>query len=214
MAAGSGSDGGFSGEVVFRLDRGFRRRVVKGGSGVLAVAVLAAVAAVVVPGSGALHAFFWIVAAVLAAVALCCAGRYVWVGRFRTRLSPQGIEIRGYFDHFVPWSDVTGVEMEAPEATGLILQGSTGGVHVREVDPSEQPGLVDQLAEQSDSGFRAKLATVHVARAHGHRLLLRAPLVTAWQSDPDFEDKVQTIRKWWQAYGKGTSDRHVTPPES
>jgi hypothetical protein len=203
MAAGSGSDVGFSGEVVFRLDRGFRRRVVTGGSGVLAVAVLAAVLAVVV--SGPLRAVLWIVAAVFAAVALYFAGRYVWVGRFRTRLSPQGIEIRGYFDHFVPWSDVTGVEMETPEATGLILQGSTGGVHVSEVDPSEQPRLVDQLAEQSDSGFSARLATVHVARAHGHRLLLRAPLVTAWQGDPDFEDKVQTIRRWWQAYGKGTS---------
>jgi hypothetical protein len=30
-------------------------------------------------------------------------------------------------------------------------------------------------------------------------------LVTAWQGDPEFEDKVQTIRQWWQAYGKGTS---------
>jgi hypothetical protein len=35
--------------------------------------------------------------------------------------------------------------------------------------------------------------------------LLRAPLVTEWQDDPEFEDKVQTIRRWWQAYGKGTS---------
>jgi hypothetical protein len=48
-------------------------------------------------------------------------------------------------------------------------------------------------------------ATVRVVRVHGHRLLLRAPLVTAWQGDPEFEDKVQTIRRWWQAYGQGTS---------
>jgi hypothetical protein len=40
-----------------------------------------------------------------------------------------------------------------------------------------------------------------VARAHGRRLLLRALLVTACQGDPEFEDKVATIRQWWQAYG-------------
>ena len=42
---------------------------------------------------------------------------------------------------------------------------------------------------------------MRVARAHGHRLLPRAPLVTAWQGDPEFEGKVQTIRQWWRAYG-------------
>jgi hypothetical protein len=83
---------------------------------------------------------------------------------------------------------------------------------VTEVDPSGQPQLVDQLAGQADSGFRGKLATVRVARAHGHRLLLRAPLVTAWQGDPEFQDKVQTIHRWWQAYGKGTSA--LANPES
>ena len=24
--------------------------------------------------------------------------------------------------------------------------------------------------------------------------------------DPEFADKVQTIREWWEAYGKGTPD--------
>ena len=49
-----------------------------------------------------------------------------------------------------------------------------------------------QMVSQADStsGYRAKLATVRVARARGHPLLLRAPLVTAWQSDPQFGAKV------------------------
>ena len=47
-------------------------------------------------------------------------------------------------------------------------------------------------------------ATVRVARTSGRSLLLRAPLVTTWQSDPEFEDKVRLIHQWWQAYGKGT----------
>jgi hypothetical protein len=54
------------------------------------------------------------------------------------------------------------------------------------------------------------VSRLRVARAHGHRLLLRAPLVTARQGDPEFEDKVQTVRQWWQAYGKGTSAAHAT----
>jgi len=202
MAAGSSGDGGLSGgEVVFRLDPGFRRPLLTRGSTVLAVAVVAAVVA----GLGVIPAFAWGVAAAFAALALCYAARYVWVGRFRTRLSPQGIEIRGYFDHFVPWPDVTGVEVTRPEATGLILSGSTRGMHVTEVDPSTQPQLGEQLAGADESGLGVKLATVRVARSHGHRLLLRAPLVTAWQEDPEFENKVQTIRQWWQAYGQGTS---------
>jgi hypothetical protein len=204
MTAGSSGDGGLSsGEVVFRPDRGFRRPLVTRGSAVLAVAVVAAVVA----GLGLIPALFWGVAAVFGALALCYAARYMWVRRFRTRLSPQGIEIRGYFDHFVPWSDVTGVEATGFEATGLILSGSTRGIYAAtEVDPSGQPQLGEQLASRSDSGLRSRLATVRVARAHGHQLLLRAPLVTAWQGDPEFADKVQTIRQWWQAYGKGTPD--------
>jgi hypothetical protein len=204
MAADGTPDGGLSGrEVVFRLDRGFRRPLVTRGSTALAVAVVAAVIAVL----GVIPAFTWGVAGALGAVALCYAARYVWVGRFRTRLSPQGIEIRGYFDHFVPWTDVTDVEVTGVEATGVILlgPGGRGGLSISEDDPSGPPaqGLERQLADTNDeSGFRAKLATVRVARAHGHRLLLRAPLVTAWQSDPQFADKAQTVRRWWQAYGQ------------
>jgi hypothetical protein len=203
MTAGPSGDGGLSSrEVVFRPDRGFRRPLVTRGSAVLAVAVVAAVVA----GLGLIPALLWGVAAVFGALALCYAARYMWVGRFRTRLSPQGIEIRGYFDHFVPWSDVTGVEATGFEATGLILSGSTRGIYAAtEVDPSGQPQLGEQLASRGDSGLRSKLATVRVARAHGHQLLLRAPLVTAWQGDPEFVDKVHTIRQWWQAYGKATS---------
>jgi hypothetical protein len=201
MTAGWAPDGGLSGrEVVFRLNRGFRRPLVTRGSTMLAVAVLAAVVA----GLGLVPALASVVAAAFAVLALGYAARYVWAGRFRTRLSPEGIEIRGYFDHFVPWADVTGFEVTGAEATGLILSGGGGrlGLSVTKADPPGQSQLPQRLADQSGSasGFRSKLATVRVARAHGHQLLLRAPLVTAWQSDPDFGDKVRTIRQWWQAY--------------
>jgi hypothetical protein len=51
-------------------------------------------------------------------------------------------------------------------------------------------------------GYRAKLATVRVARADGSRVLLRAPLVTAWPNDPRFDDKVRPMDRWWQGYAQ------------
>jgi hypothetical protein len=57
----------------------------------------------------------------------------------------------------------------------------------------------------STAGYWGKLFTVRVTRSSGHSLLLRAPLVTAWQSDPQFEDKVRVIDQWRNAYGKGTA---------
>jgi len=196
MAADSAGEGGLSGQdVVFRLARGYRRPLVTRGSGLLVVAILAAVVA----GLGVIPAVAWTVAGFFAVLALCYAARYAWIGRFRTRLSPRGIEIRGYFDHFVPWPDVTGVEVTSREPTGLLLTGSTRGVHVTEFDPSQQPRTSEKVAGQDASNG---LVTVRVARSSGHRLLLRAPIVTGWQSDPEFEDKVATIRWWWQAYGR------------
>ena len=48
-----------------------------------------------------------------------------------------------------------------------------------------------------------KMATVRVARRNGRSVLLRAPLVTSWQDDPDFDDKARVIRQWWHDYGQG-----------
>jgi hypothetical protein len=200
MTADSAGPGGISGQdVVFRLDRGYRRPLLTRGLTLLGVAVLAAVVA----GLGVIPAVTGIIAGIFAALALSYAARYAWVGRFRTTLTPQGIEVRGYRNHFVPWPEVTGVEVTGFQSTGTVLIGGQRGMHAVEVDPSAQRGLSDQLMGQDDpnSGFRARLATVRVARSHGHRLLLRAPMVAAWQSDPEFEDKVAVIRRWWQAYG-------------
>ncbi len=44
-------------------------------------------------------------------VALYNGLAYVWRRRFRTRLTPRGVAIRGYFNHFVPWSDVQGFDV-------------------------------------------------------------------------------------------------------
>ena len=53
----------------------------------------------------------------------------------------------------------------------------------------------------SEGGYRARLATIRVSRRGGRTTLLRAPLVTSWQDDPEFEDKARLIRRWWHDYG-------------
>jgi hypothetical protein len=211
MTTGATGQDGLSGrDVVFRLDRGFRRPLATRGSTALAVAALAAVVATL----GVIPAFATGVAAAFAALALGYAVRYMWVGRFRTRLSAEGIDIHGYFDHFVSWREVTGFDVAGfslPARARIPAEPyQAGSGAVTTGYDSVRPGagqlqwqwnMVSQA--ESTSGYRAKLATVRVNRAHGHQLLLRAPLVTAWQSDPKFGDKVQTIHRWWRAYSPG-----------
>ena len=178
-------------EVVFTLDRGFRKPLVGRGIVALIVAVPWLLLALLFTVSAGFSVFLWLLAAVTGAVALDYWVRYLWVGRFRTRLSAEGIEIRGYFNHFVPWAEVAGVEV-------------TGYAVPTRVVPSSGRAAARQL--DSTSGVRAKLYTVRIARAgHRRRMLLRAPLVAAWQSDPHFVDKVEVIRGWWRAYGRGVA---------
>lgn len=191
-------------EVLFTLARGYRKPLILGGVRALVFAVIFAFVA----SFGIAPVVFWVVAAVFGAFALLYAIRYVWAGRFRTRLSAEGIEIRGYFSHFVPWQQVTGLEVTghtAPARSGVprapYLSGTgqvnTGYATVRSSGRLGRPGR-----RSSTAGYRGKLFTVRVARSSGHSLLLRAPLVTAWQSDPQFEDKVRVIDQWRSAYGK------------
>ncbi len=108
MSAGSpGSDIPAERKVVFTLERGFREPVLRRTAVVIAVGVLAAI----LGGAGFLAIIAWTVAVACGAGALLCAAMYAWMGRFRTRLSAEGIEARGYFNHFVPWTSVTGLDV-------------------------------------------------------------------------------------------------------
>jgi hypothetical protein len=204
MSAGSAGDTGLSGrDVVFTLGRGYRRPLVRRCAVSLVFSAILAFCA----SNGIAAVVTWVLAAVFGAAALIYAARYAWSGRFRTRLSAEGIEIRGYLNHRVPWSDVTGLETagyNAPKrsltpATPYLARSGAINTGYDTVRRGRRRG--NQL--NSTAGYRAKLATVRVTRSRGHSLLLRAPLVTAWQSDPEFEDKVRLIHQWWQAYGHG-----------
>jgi hypothetical protein len=204
MSASSAGGTGLSGrDISFTLDRGYRKPLARR----FAVSVVFAAIFAFCASTGIAAAFMWALAAVFGAAALLYATRYVWAGRFRTRLSAEGIEIRGYFNHRVPWSNVAGFETGGYNAPKRSLTPASpylnpsGGI-----DTSYATVRLRRMRAgqgNSTAGYRARLATVRVNRTRGHSLLLRAPLVTAWQSDPEFEDKVRLIHQWWQAYGQG-----------
>jgi hypothetical protein len=191
--ATSGEDWADGRDVVFTPGRGYRAPLRRRGAISLVVAGIAAALA-----SGRFFGpLAWSIAAVFGTTGLVYAARYVWTRRFSTRLSADGIRARGYFDHFIPWSEVAGLDVGGSAAA----DGKQNLIAGKPWDsPVGVPGGTAGLVGRSDGG-RAKLATVRVLRSTGRPTLLRAPLVTPWQSDPQFEEKARLIRQYWQTYG-------------
>jgi hypothetical protein len=187
-----------TGEITFTLPRGYRAPLVR--RGVIA-AVVAGIAAFL-GSSGFVSPAAWTVAAVFGTVAVWQAVLYLWRGRFRTRLSAQGIEVRGYVERFIPWSEVTGIEVGGcpmPDSEPAPVTGTPWN------SPAARPW--SRTVVNSEGGYRARLATVRVTRHRGRSVLLRAPLVTSWQGDPEFENKARLICQWWRDYGQGPAGR-------
>jgi hypothetical protein len=138
-------------------------------------------------------------AVVTGALAVYFGVSYLWRGRFRTRVTSRGIEVHGYFNHFVPWEQVRDVEVtefgpdrvqlgegaDAPHYTRLRLTGAS-------LSSIGSPG-----------GGMSRLATISVVRADGSKLLLRAPLVSAWAADPEFDRKAWELDQVCMQYGRG-----------
>jgi hypothetical protein len=184
---------GLSGrEVVFTLDRGFRKPLLQRGVFALVLAGLAAAVGTV------LGTPMFIVAALCGLAAAGYAVAYAWQGRFRTVLTPEGIRVRGYFNHFVPWSAVAGFTVRRHGAAAALAEGS-----------GESPAPpMEVFRTTRGAGRNVKrngppplLISVQVVRTNGHRRTLRAPAVTGWQSDADFDDKVRLMEQWRRQYG-------------
>jgi hypothetical protein len=191
MAAGTpASDGLTGGDVVFTPGRGYRAPLLRRG----ALSLMASGVAVLLAALGVLSVITWSAAVLFGLSALLQGLLYVWRGRFGTRLCPQGIEARGYFDHFIPWSDVAGLDVGGVQELGADVSAIAG-------TPWNSPVKRPWVMYGSEGGYRARMATIRVARRSGRTTLLRAPLVTSWQDDPEFEDKARLIRRWWHDYG-------------
>src|SRR6516225_9956384 len=183
---------GLSGrEVRFTLDRGFRRPLAQRGALALVLAGLAAAVGTV------LGTPMFIAAALCGLAAAGYAVAYAWQGRFRTALTPEGISVRGYVNHFVPWSAVAGFAVRPHGAVSPLAGGGE--------DPAPPMGVYRSSMRAMGATRRTRpprlLITVQVVRTDGHRLTLRAPGVTGWQSDADFDDKVRMLEQWRRRHG-------------
>jgi hypothetical protein len=120
----------------------------------------------------------------------------IWRSRFRTRVTTRGIEIRGYFNHFVPWADVRAIK-EDGYGDSRPLDAGYGGMKTssgRTYRGSSSFGM-------GTTGRRAKLGVVRIIRRHGKSMMLRAPLVTAWAPDPQFSNKLSQMQALATQYG-------------
>jgi hypothetical protein len=199
MIGGMSTDDPATGrDVVFIPGRGYRAPLLRRAAIFLVLTAIAAFLA----GSGVVPPLAWAAAAFCGAATLAQGTLYIWQGRFRTRLSNTGIEAQCYFGHFIPWSEVTGLDIggfTVPDAEAAAITGTPWN------SPVKQP--LSRVTFNSDGGYRGKLATIRVARRNGRNVLLRAPLVTSWQDDSGFDDKARVIGQWWHDYGQGPAGR-------
>jgi hypothetical protein len=174
--------------VEYRLEARYRRPflarfVLTGSLTGLAVAALAM----------SPHLDYALIASLLGIGALYNGIAYAWRGRFRTRVTRDGIEVRGYFNHFVPWSEVKAVLEEGYGESGPMVDGYYDRQYGAIGRRSSRPG--------GTTGRRARLGVVRIVRRHGKGVMLRAPLVTAWAPDPYFSDKLRQMQALSSQYG-------------
>ncbi len=128
---------------------------------------------------------------------------YLWRGRFQTIVTANGIEIRRWGNRLVPWSSVRAIEIGGYGAASLGLSRP----YRRRLRDSAGP------VWGRTSGAPAKYATVTVVRLDGKRILLPAPLVTAWASDHTFTAQARHLQELCDQYA-GPVELRATRPHN
>lgn len=124
---------------------------------------------------------------------------FLWRGRFRTRVTSRGVEVRGYFNHLVPWEQVRDIEVSGFGPDQMPLDES---FDTQQYTRMRVRGAGVANARSPGSGM-SRLASISVVRADGHKVRLRAPLVSGWAADPDFDDKARQLELLCVQYGRG-----------
>jgi len=160
------------------------------------VLVTAAFAAI-----GTIASFGYMIGSMTAVVAAGYGVSYAWRGRFQTTVTPSGIEIRRYGNRIVPWSAVRAIEV-----------GGYGAASLRPpaVRRRGRPRSAGSFWG-SMSGPPDRLATVTVVCLDNRRILLPAPRVTAWASDPSFTDKARELQRLCELYAGPVEVRAARP---
>jgi hypothetical protein len=187
--AASGSVGTAQ-DVEYRLSRQYRRPMLNRFAAMVVLTVLC-----IVTRNPTLE----VAAYATGALGLIFAGLYLWQGRFATRVTSRGIEAHGYFNHFVPWHDVRDIEVTSWSAGRLAADEDYGG---RTYASASVYGAGVRVRRSSPNRM-AHIASIKVVRANGTKLRLRAPVVSGWASDPDFDDKARQLDQLCARYGRG-----------
>lgn len=192
-AEGRASDVGQ--DVEYRLSRQYRRPMGNRFAMLAALTVICVITRnstleVAAYATGALAAVFGVL--------------YLWQGRFATKVTGRGIEVRGYFNHFVPWNDIRGIDVTRLGGGALRLDQDLGSQNVaRPYIPSANNRSLVRTRRVSPNGM-AHLDSINLVRVSGGTLRLRAPAVTGWASDPDFSDKARQLEQLCSRYGRGS----------
>ncbi len=90
----------------------------------------------------------------IAPLAACSGLTYLWRGRFRTRVTAEGIEIRGYFNHFVPWEEVRGIEVRG-YGSSMRLDDSFYSSYLRRAYGNRAPSIAAVAMARRPAGRHA-----------------------------------------------------------
>jgi hypothetical protein len=162
-------------DVEFRPGPGMRSRQLWSG----AIALIIAIVLIVLT----LHAFVllrWLFVIPLG-YAVVRLTSYAWRGRFRTRLTAQGIDVHSFLHRFVPWDTIRDIEAYNIQRVTDI--------------PVANPNIQGRYSSRERP--RRKRAFVQVVRANGRIVELPAPLLSDFDHDPQFDFKVKVIRERW-----------------
>ena len=131
------------------------------------------------------------------------AAAYVLDGLYRTALTNEGIEVRGYVRRVIPWSDVSAFRVRGLDQPELLSPdpGSASPEPRRLVAGSglNRRPQWDVPADRRPR-TRNRRVTVEVVRANGRRVVLPAPIVAGPHGDSEFPDKVRQMEQWRQQW--------------
>jgi hypothetical protein len=187
----AGSSQPFHGpDIEYRLGRQYRRPTLMRFLGMSALTVICIVTPLTALDAGA---------AIFGALAVYFGVSYVWRGRFRTRVTSRGIEVRGYFNRFVPWEQVRDIEVSALGSDRVGLDDNFGTAEIARFGRGGSRVVASPITGRNI----ARLAGIAVVKADGHKVRLRAPLVSGWAADPEFDDKARQLHELCVRYGRG-----------
>ncbi len=182
-------------DVEYRLTPGYRRPMLIKFAVAAVVTVLCAISR---------DSILEVAAYATGAVAVVFGVLYLWQGRFATKVTGRGIEVRGYFDHFVPWEVVRDIEVNSRIPWLAMIPDASARIYPGSIDARVMPEAHDGLGDRTAPGLRGlRVASINVVRADGSKVRLRAPLFSGSAPDPDFYNKVEQLDQICMRSGRG-----------